>query len=94
MTRGPYFVEQPKDLNFQTSVDTTCTENCPVRTVSFNCEARGYPQPKYEWYEDIISGVSNGPYNFVLYLLLINNGIVLSTLIRNYNIVCFLYVMS
>ena len=50
--RGPYFVSQPQNVPYQISVDNaeTCTTDC--RTVSFDCEARGHPQPSYTWYEE------------------------------------------
>ncbi|KAF6038307.1 CNTN3 [Bugula neritina] len=50
--RGPYFVTQPQDIRFQISIDApACTQDCP--SVTFECDAKGYPQPTYQWYEGL-----------------------------------------
>lgn len=51
--RGPYFVSQPEVVPYQISVDnpnTDCGSDC--LSVSFDCEASGYPQPTYTWFEE------------------------------------------
>lgn len=51
---------QPQDTFFHLSVDPqACIGPCDV-TTSFECDASGYPQPTYEWFEDRNSGVRLG----------------------------------
>lgn len=61
LQRGPYFVSQPADITFAVSTDgAVCETDCP--SVSFDCDARGFPQPTYKWYEDASTGVSCLPF--------------------------------
>lgn len=56
LQRGPYFVSQPAYTDFFVSTyGEVCETGC---SVSFDCEARGFPPPTYKWYEDASTGVS------------------------------------
>lgn len=54
--RGPYFIEQPQDIMFQLALELNpaCEDEgkCLRPSVSFSCDAGGYPQPEYVWYTE------------------------------------------
>ena len=52
INRGPYFIDQPQDVMFQLQTDSQCGDECPQQSVSFSCEAGGYPHPQYIWYTE------------------------------------------
>ncbi|XP_067932128.1 contactin-like [Watersipora subatra] len=53
--RGPYFVSQPQNVNFQVSVEARDLPK-DSSSIAFDCTSRGYPQPDYIWYEDTVNG--------------------------------------
>ena len=49
LLQGPYFIKQPVDVEFFLEEDDPSWRD---DSISFECEARGVPQPNYTWYEE------------------------------------------